>query len=216
MTVKRIIPGGWKDEIVVVGGQRFHLQMPANPDAVFSYLEAHPDAAAELGDDPYWTEVWPTAVRMAEDVVNAAWPPGLKAIELGCGIGLVGLAALARGMHVTLSDNSLFAVEIAVENARRNGFSAVEGLVLDWRTPPQRSYDVILASDVIYDVGLHRPLLATLQSLSHAGTEIWIGDCGRGASAAFLAEANQQWSVTTSDDGSAETYQRIRLKRLDG
>ena len=213
MTFKRIVPGGWKDEIAVVGGQFFCLQMPANPDAVFGHLEAHPDAAAELGDDPYWTQVWPTALRLSEDVLAAAWQPGSEAIELGCGIGLVGLAALARGMHVTLSDSSPLAVELAVENARRNGFSAVEGFVLDWRSPPQRTYDVILASDVVYDVALHKPLLSTLRSLSHPNTTIWIGDCGRGASEAFLATAKRQWHMELRDGG--RDYQLICLQRLE-
>ncbi len=195
MLASRTIPGGWKQEEVTVGPRTFRLLLPASPDDVFYHLESHPEAASELGHDPYWAQLWPTSITLAECLVRENWTAGQTAIELGCGVGLVGLVALTLGLQVTFSDYNPLAVELALENARRHGYENAQGLVVDWRDPPTQSYDVLLASDVIYDRALHQPLLNTLRALSHADSRIWIGDGGRSATPEFVALAQTQWRL---------------------
>jgi predicted nicotinamide N-methyase len=210
MVANQSIPGGWRNQTIGLSGRTFVLRLPANPDALFEHVEAHPECAADFGEDLFWTQLWPTAWKLAENVLGAWWPRGAQAIELGCGAGLVGLAAAAKGLQVTFSDSSPLAVRMAVENSASNGFAEVEGIVLDWRHPPNRTFDVILASDVIYDPQLHGPLLKTLNAITHANSVIWIGDCGRAASERFVKEAGRTWRVgvrTASPD-----YQRIELR----
>lgn len=220
MLTSRTIPGGWKHESLAVSGHTFQLLLPASPDDVFYHLEYHPEAAHELGHDPYWAQLWPTSITLAEWVLRENWPAGQTAIELGCGVGLVGLAALAKGLQVTFSDYNPLAVELALENARLNGFPQAKGLVLDWRTPPARTYDVLLASDVIYDRQLHQPLLNTLSSLSHDRARIYIGDGGRSATEEFLQLAADRWRLEIVDvddqpkpDIHVSQYRRIGFFR---
>lgn len=194
----RWIPGGWTKREVTVGDERFSLLVPATPDDLLFHLEAHPEAEG-LGADPYWAQLWPTSLLLAETILASDWPPAATAIELGCGIGLAGLAALAKGMHVTFSDYNPLAVELAVENARRSGFDNVTGLVLDWRDPPHKPFDVILASDVIYDRLLHVPLMQTIEALSHERTITWIGDGGRSATEDFVYLALERWQIDLFD-----------------
>lgn len=194
----RWIPGGWTEQEVTVQGRPFSLVLPASPDEVLFHLEEHPEAAS-LGADPYWAQLWPTSLRLADAILQCAWPRGATAIELGCGIGLAGLAALAQGMRVTLSDYNPLAVSLALENARRNAFDQAEGLVLDWRSPPTRKFDVILASDVIYDRQLHVPLVETIEALAHAQTVVWIADGGRSATEEFFAIASRRWRIEMFD-----------------
>lgn len=52
-------------------------------------------------------------------------PSGARVLDLGCGTGLVGLAALRRGAHVTLTDVSARAVLSAQETLAANGFSDI-------------------------------------------------------------------------------------------
>lgn len=49
-------------------------------------------------------------------------PPGARVLDLGCGPGLVGLAALRRGAAVSLADVSAWAVEAARRTLAANGF----------------------------------------------------------------------------------------------
>ena len=59
---------------------------------------------------PYWAYLWPGAYLLAEAVVREPWPEPvdgrilLEALEIGCGLGLAGLAALARGLRVQFTD----------------------------------------------------------------------------------------------------------------
>ncbi|HTN76265.1 MAG TPA: methyltransferase domain-containing protein, partial [Pirellulaceae bacterium] len=220
MLQQRTIPGGWRDETVEIAGRRFDLLLPASPDDVFYHLEHHPEAAADLGHDPYWAQLWPTSRKLAETLLSGSQTWSGTAIELGCGVGLVGLAAATLGMQVTFSDYNPLAVELALENARRNGFSQATGLVLDWRDPPAQTFDAILASDVIYDRKLHQPLLNTLAQLSHANSTIWIGDGGRSATEEFVAEAQANWKLQIVDfDGHPRpdihvgSYRRLSFQR---
>lgn len=196
----RWIPGGWTERELQLGGRSFPLLVPAAPDDVLYHLEDSAAPANGLGSDPYWAKLWPTSIHLAEKVLASEWPAGGRAIELGCGIGVAGLAALAKGMHVTLSDYNPIAVELAVENARRCGFDQVAGLVLDWRDPPPMSFDLILASDVIYDRLLHLPLMETIARLSHPGTVVWIGDGGRSATEDFVYLALERYEIDLFDE----------------
>ncbi|MBN2391906.1 MAG: class I SAM-dependent methyltransferase [Anaerolineae bacterium] len=49
-------------------------------------------------------------------------PSGARVLDLGCGTGLVGLTALRRGAHVTLTDVSARAVLSAQETLAANGY----------------------------------------------------------------------------------------------
>src|SRR5689334_12812754 len=64
------------------------------PAVVEMYL-----ASGQWGRDPYWCEPWPSALAMAEQLLTR---PGLVAgervTEVGCGLGLAGLAAAVAGV----------------------------------------------------------------------------------------------------------------------
>ena len=58
-------------------------------------------------------------------------------MEVGCGLGLPGVAALARGLRVTFSDYDPAALEFAARNARLNQLENFCLLRLDWHAPPE-------------------------------------------------------------------------------
>ena len=73
------------------------------------------------------------------------------ALEIGCGLGLPGVAALSRGLHVTFSDYDAAALRYAAGNARLNGFSNFDTLHMDWRAPPaDLRVPLLMASEPIY------------------------------------------------------------------
>ena len=63
----------------------------------------------------------------------AAFRPGLKVMDLGCGCGVVGILAakVCGAENVVMADNDPRAVEVARRNAARNGVSGVACMVSD-------------------------------------------------------------------------------------
>ena len=126
-------------------------------------------------------------------------PADTRVLELGCGSGLVGIAALACGLDVTFSDYVPLAVDLALENAARNGFPNAKGLVLDWRAVDQTTcerFPLILAADVTYDRSNIDPLLNVLDQMLAPGGEAWFGDAGRSPAEEFVRQAQTaKWSV---------------------
>ncbi|MBI5757156.1 MAG: 50S ribosomal protein L11 methyltransferase [Planctomycetales bacterium] len=185
------VPGGWTTREIVLAGRTFQLDLPASPDA---FLD-DPDVLAAHERDgymPYWGYLWPTSLDLARYMLEQKWPAGLECLEIGAGIGLSGLAALAAGLHVTFSDYAPQAVDLALHNAQRNGFSDAVGCVLDWRQPTNRTYPLILGCDLIYEQPNHVPILDLLEKMLAKDGSCWLADPGRHQADAFVAELRRR------------------------
>jgi predicted nicotinamide N-methyase len=153
-------------------------------------------ASAELGTRSAEPAVNHTSLPVPRSAIRAR-----SCLELGCGSGLAGLAALVAGWQVTFSDYVPQAVELALENAARNGLAGARGLVFDWRSPPGERFPFIIGADVTYDRVNIDPLLTTLAAMLAPGGEAWLGDAGRGPVADFLDAARDRgWSVSLFDE----------------
>lgn len=201
------IPGGWTDETITLAGRAIRLTRPADPDAFLddpATLSRH----RETGYMPYWPYLWPAARKMASAVAAADWPPGTDVLEIGAGLGLVGLAALARGCNVTFSDYCPQAVQIARHNARRNGFGRAEAIVVDWRAPLPRRFPVILGCDVIYETANHGPVLGLLDTMLAGDGVCWLGDAGRHQAEAFVRLARDRGFTVGLRDETGRRLER--------
>lgn len=141
-----------RDE-VTVSGRTFVFDRPAGLDHLFD----HPAVRSAYAADeyiPYWADLWPAAIMLAEVVLAEPFGEGLEALEFGCGLGVSGMAALSRGLHVTFSDVDEAAVQLAAANARLNGFTHFETAAIDLRAAPTRQFPVLLAADVCYELRL--------------------------------------------------------------
>src|SRR5262249_22059753 len=134
-------------EFVDIGRRRFVVSRPADSDRILDHAGVQSAfAAAEFM--PYWADLWPSARMLAKAILRENWQSGLEALEIGCGLGLPGIAALSCGLRVVFSDWDATALRFAAENARANGFDDFRLLQLDWRSPPtHRLFPVILGSD---------------------------------------------------------------------
>ncbi len=156
-------------EAVIVEEQTFFVSRPSQSDRLLD----HPSVRSALAADeymPYWADLWPAARMLAKAILRETWTPGTRALEIGCGLGLPGIAALAKGLRVTFSDYDATALSFAADNARNNGFHDFETLQIDWRYPPENvRYPVVLASDLIYEMRNVEPLVALIQRMLEPG-----------------------------------------------
>lgn len=169
-------------EQVHVGGRVYALLVPANS----AVLLDDPAVVARFAADeymPYWAALWPGALLLAD--VVAAWGPAPPAgapsvLELGAGLGLVGLVAAELGFSVTVSDYDEDALAFARENARRNGVAAPATRHVDWRqTYDDLRPDRILAADVLYEARNLEPIARFIRNHLAPGGFALLSDANR-------------------------------------
>jgi predicted nicotinamide N-methyase len=126
------------------------------------YRIKHPASADDLIDEddfdrderlPYWAELWPSALALARHLSKLDLA-GTRAIELGCGVGLPTLVALARGAMVLATDHYEAALDFTAHNASTNLDQEPDTAILDWRTPDIEdlgTFDLVFAADVLYE-----------------------------------------------------------------
>ncbi len=92
------------------------------------------------------------------------------------------LAAAAAGGRVTATDWAPDSITLLERNAARNGLT-LEALCVDWSAPEaivaRAPWDLVLASDVLYEARNGVALLPLLPRLIDARGEIWLADPGR-------------------------------------
>ncbi len=156
-------------ERVLVVGRSFIIHRPDQSE----HLLDHPSVQASFAADeylPYWTDLWPAARMLAKVIAREFWTPGTPALEIGCGLGLPGIAALSQGLQVTFADCDATALRFAADNARANNLHDFRLLQLDWRCPPSDlSFPIILASDLAYELRNLAPLATFIKRVLQPG-----------------------------------------------
>jgi predicted nicotinamide N-methyase len=176
-----------------------------------TYRITRPSAADALIDEedfarddrlPYWAELWPSAVALARHVSKERLV-GKRAIELGCGVGLPSVAALAGGAGVTATDHYAAALDFVRYNARSNLGTEPETRLLDWHTPGAESlggFDLVLAADVLYEWRNVPTLAALISALLVPGGEMLLSDPRRKDTPAFLERMREKGFRSSTEE----------------
>ena len=152
---------------------------------------------------PYWSELWSSSLELARYCINGGNVRGLKVLELGCGLGLAGIAAAYAGAEVTMTDYEEDALLFAAYNAMLNLPNFVIGtrlsfIALDWRRPILMGpFDLVIGGDVVYDRSNFGPIRALLHAVLHPDGVAVLTDPGRGIGEDFFAAAAGEFTVET-------------------
>src|SRR5438270_8931338 len=79
-------------EQVFIADKTFLIERPTESDRLLD----HPAVRSAFPADeylPFWADLWPASRMLAKAIVQEKWTPGTEALEIGCGLGLPGIAA---------------------------------------------------------------------------------------------------------------------------
>lgn len=116
------------------------------------------DPETDTSIEVYWGELWPAGVALADGILagDIAVPPGREAVvDLGCGTGIVAVAAARAGggkTGVLATDRESKSLALARLNAERNGVAnLVTPRIVDWSVPYTNRHPLLLAADCLYN-----------------------------------------------------------------
>lgn len=131
----------------------------------------------EVPEPPYWMHLWPGAVALARWVlVSACIGPGVRVLELGCGLALPAVVASLRGARVLATDRELEPLALARGSASLNACDLAV-MQMNWQSPALRPrFDVCLGAEVAYDQMAEESLVQTLRTSLADGGVAWLAD----------------------------------------
>ena len=189
------------------------LLSPANADDLISEDDYVRDERL-----PYWADLWPSAQILANDVAIMRFR-GQRVLELGCGLGVVAIGAVLAGAEVTATDYYEDALLFAQLNVAETTGKAIATRMVDWVSMPEDlgKFDVVLASDVLYEHRYASMVAEAIATTLVRGGEAIVADPGRIALEEFLEECSDRGLASEPDvrpyvDG--EIKQTITLHRL--
>lgn len=168
-------------------------------------------------------QIWP-AGRLLAQAMHRVELNGERFLELGCGIGLASLVLQQRGADVVASDIHPLTEPFLAYNAALNALPAVHYRQLCWDMPLPTlgRFDVIIASDVLYERGHAELINNVVARHAHDAAQVWITDPGRGNSGRFtrLMRAQgygleQERCPTDDDDAPPYSGRLLRYRRGD-
>ncbi len=162
--------------------------VPGRPDLVahdapdvFALWEAWEEECGARQEVPFWAVVWPAAQLLARIVqAEPAWVRGQTVLDLGCGSGVAGIAAVYAGAtRVVAHDIDPVALAIAAQNATANGVDLfLQGTPL-LHGPCPASITCILVGDLFYERAAAVTLAAWLRAARRRGVQVLIADASR-------------------------------------
>jgi predicted nicotinamide N-methyase len=159
---------------IVIDGHRYRFFVPKSIDRFI-------DPEDPLQDFPLWAKIWPASVVLAGHLRRLPVVPDQRMLEIGAGLGVVGIMAACSGHEVTVTDANPHALEFARANAHINGCTQLAVRRLDWQDPQaEGKFDTIVGSEVVYkDQDIERLLTLFDKCLKSQGRIILVEEMRR-------------------------------------
>ncbi|OMO68730.1 Nicotinamide N-methyltransferase-like protein [Corchorus capsularis] len=152
--------------------------------------------------------VWNSALVLSNWMSTHLNCQGKTVVELGAGVGLPGLTAALLGASRVLLTDIQPVLHGLSKNVEANGFKErVEVKELVWGSETELGpFDVVLMSDVFYDLENMAGLGYTLKRITGEGTEVWAATELRSSTGYCLNELmNQGFQVVEVQNGMEDS-----------
>ncbi len=181
--------GETEEKAVGIKGRKFTLLTP-------KFIEEHIDSETPLHDFPLWAKVWEASWVLADFIAGLPADPGKRFIEIGCGLGLVGVVAASFGHNVVMTEHNAEALGFARANAELNHCPDVEIIDLDWNSPSLYGrFDYIVGSEVVYHEKDFEPLKNLFERLLKPEGEVILCEGVRRTSLDFFKEMQRHFDL---------------------
>lgn len=181
----------WEPLTLDIQGHRVSTLRITNTDELMDRLIAKGPANEAVADEkiPYWADIWPSSLALAAAIMeDTDIQPQTQVLEIGCGLGLSGIAARQKGAEVLMTDYLPEPLEVLKWIWWQNFEEWPQTRQLDWRNPPPDTQArVILAADVVYEARAFTPLVAAYQQMLAPGGKILMAEPQRAFSQPFFS-----------------------------
>ena len=198
---------------VEVGSRAFSILRPRNSDDLIREEDFVKDERL-----PYWADIWPSSTILAAHLVSLTKSgrprTAGRGLELGCGVGLVTIAAMIAGYEMLATDYYTDALAFTRANAWRELKKEPETRMIDWRAFPKDAgkFDLILASDVLYEKEYALLLPGIFKKALAPGGMVILADPGRIGVPEFMDECKYVGLVVRSKTTFPFAVEEIRQK----
>jgi 2-polyprenyl-3-methyl-5-hydroxy-6-metoxy-1,4-benzoquinol methylase len=156
------------------------------------------DAGISSATWPLFGLVWPSAQKLA-DLMQTWELRGKRVLELGCGLGLASLVVHRREGNITASDCHPLTEIFLNTNVLLNNLPPLHYETGNWGRVNKGlgAFDLLIASDVLYERNHPAQLSGFIQEHAAQGAEVLIVDPNRGNRNAFHKDmANMGFGVS--------------------
>jgi predicted nicotinamide N-methyase len=181
---------------LTLGGKAWNITAVEDQDALIQGVQTEADLAAF----PYGMMLWASAIGLSARLTEEpALVAGKRVMEIGAGVGLVGLVARSLGGNVTQTDYLPDILTLCRHNAAQNQIAGIDCRLGDWRDWPAAltDFDIVLGADIFYERTLHDTLALLLPRLLRPGGGLIVSDPLRpqAMELAERLEAQGNWEV---------------------
>ncbi len=165
-----------------IANKKILIETPVDPK---DYLKSVDDVVEKYSSDykiPFWIDVWPSAIALAEFILESDEFTGKKVLELGCGLGLTTVALGFKNAIITATDYEMMALQYARRNYLKNLGNETNArfVYLDWRCPRlSEKFDFVIGSDIIYERDLFPNIVNVLKIAMNPDSICYLADPNR-------------------------------------
>lgn len=200
MTAHATHPLGYEvkfQRIGVGGGADLQIRSLRDKQQFYDPMGLALDAGISSATWPLFGLVWPSAQKLA-DLMQTWELKDKRVLEVGCGLGLASLVVHRREGNITASDCHPLTETFLKANLLLNDLPPLHYETGNWGRVNKGlgAFDLLIASDVLYERSHPAQLSGFIQEHAAEGAEVLIIDPNRGNRSAFHRDmANMGFTV---------------------